>query len=112
MIIGAALDHGVQRRLVDRNVAHHNRSRRRPPNGTGARSSTADRAPLLSHRRPLRNERVAAARSNYSLGRTQISSADCPDLVEPDRVIEASQRNNAHVDEPEGLADCQFLHGR
>jgi integrase len=40
-VIRASLDHAVERRLVDRNVARHTRHRRRPPASGAARSWTA-----------------------------------------------------------------------
>jgi integrase len=40
-VIRASLDHAVKRRLVERNVAHHTKHRRRPPASGAARSWTA-----------------------------------------------------------------------
>ena len=40
-VIRAALEYAIARRLVDRNVAFHTRSRRRPPASSAARSWTA-----------------------------------------------------------------------
>ncbi|MGD9997504.1 MAG: tyrosine-type recombinase/integrase [Ilumatobacteraceae bacterium] len=40
-VVRASLDHAVERRLVDRNVAHRTKDRRRPPASCAARSWTA-----------------------------------------------------------------------
>ena len=80
--------HAVTRRLVDRNVAHHTRSRRRPPASGAARSWTLPNSARSSpphvasastrHCTSPRTQECAAAKSSASNGPTSASpTPDC-----------------------------------